>query len=196
MKNLGAIITDNFIQIVLKRPRLRPKNIEDRNMNSQAIDIYPRIRQLFDQARHETHNKGRWLTAAYWVSTLNSMENLERFDLHSFNKAMSNIKYGFPSCEDLSKTNPTGVYRCKYSKRYFYYLTNEDEEFQKHECNPWLKHLGMASGCSKREIMVLFTTARCDTRYRDIWLTSRLLVEILNSMGLNGSLTVKTITGG
>ena len=50
----------------------------------------------------------------------------------------------------------------------------------------------MASGCSKREIMVLFTTARCDTRYRDIWLTSRLWVEILNSMGLNGSVTVKS----
>ena len=40
--------------------------------------------------------------------------------------------------------------------------------------------------------MVLFTTARCDTRYRDIWLTSRLWVEILNSMGLNGSVTVKS----
>lgn len=50
----------------------------------------------------------------------------------------------------------------------------------------------MASGCSKGEIMVLFTTARCDTRYRDIWLTSRLWVEILNSMGLNGSVTVKS----
>ena len=72
-------------------------------MSSNAGDITPLIRHLFDRARQEAHNKSCWLTAAYWVSTLNSMQNEARFNLHSgsvtvksFNSAMSDSKYGFP----------------------------------------------------------------------------------------------------
>lgn len=99
-------------------------------MSSNAGDITPLIRHLFDRARQEAHNKSCWLTAAYWVSTLNSMQNEARFNLHSFNRAMTNTQYGFPSCEDVSTTNQTGVFRLKHNKRYFYYLTADDEVFR------------------------------------------------------------------
>jgi len=100
-------------------------------MDAKPKRIRQQLRALFDQARSDHQYQGCWLTGDFWVAVLNSMIGERLFDTSVFNRFMADDRCGFMICDIVSSSNTSGIYRVKFYDEYFYYISRDEEMFQK-----------------------------------------------------------------
>jgi hypothetical protein len=74
----------------------------------------------------------QWCTDEIWCKIINHHMSTEtsHFSISTatFNQTMVHNRHGFISCESFDGSNSTGVFRCKYSKTWYYYVTDPGEQ--------------------------------------------------------------------
>ena len=89
---------------------------------------------LLDDSRYGPRLSNCWLPASTWAEALTKSGHIDASlvstDARKFNAAMSKSPIYGVSMTRFDGTNPTGVFRVKYARQYFYYFTEKQRQIE------------------------------------------------------------------